>query len=106
MRVHLLLAIGVALAALADLAYGQPRRLSWPAAPLRQRPARRLDFSPPPLEGLLQRAEREAAVVEVPRCTKPPVIDGDWQDAAWQAAAVIQIPAAFSGAECAATRKP
>jgi len=83
MRVHLMLAIGVALGALADLAYGQPLRL---------------DFSPPPLEGLLQRAERKAAVVEVPRCAKPPIIDGDLQDAAWQAAAVIQIPAAFGGA--------
>jgi len=64
----------------------------------------RLDFSPPAIERVLERAEGRAATVEVPRCAQAPVIDGSVQrrrpegagtpgdEVEWASAAEFSIP--------------
>ncbi len=51
-----------------------------------------LDFSPPPIERVLERAAGRAATVEIPRCARVPEIDGDLSDEAWASAASFEAP--------------
>ena len=50
----------------------------------------RLDFSPSPLQRLLERTEAKKLTLPCPRCAKPPNVDGKLDDPAWRDAALIK----------------
>lgn len=62
------------------------------AAPAFAQEALRLDFSPPAIERVLERAEGRTATLEIPRCAEAPVINGEADEAAWRSAAQFNIP--------------
>ncbi len=54
--------------------------------------ALRLDFSPPAIERVLERASGRTTSLDVPRCAQPPTIEGRLRDAEWRSAAQFGIP--------------
>ncbi|MBD3291659.1 MAG: hypothetical protein GF393_01940, partial [Armatimonadia bacterium] len=62
------------------------------SSPALAQEALRLDFSPPAIERVLERAEGRSATLEVPRCTRAPSVQGGVSEAQWQSAAEFTIP--------------